>query len=448
MKIERTEPKDLQTVVTLTLEPADYLPEVEKELKDFRRKASIPGFRPGNVPMGLVKKMYGKSVTAEVVNKTLGQKLSEYIETEKLQVLGEPLPNEELTPAIDLDNADTFTFAFDLGLAPEFDASLNAKNKLTEYHITVTDEMVDKQVQGYADRYGESIEVEEVKEGDMLTGLLKEVGNDAAPIQKENAMLNPQYMKEKKVAKSFYGKKLGDVVTFNPMKAYDSAVEVASMLSIKKEEAENLQADFTFEIQKIRRHEAAKIDAELFAKVYGENNIADEVAFRQKVREEIEANMAQDAEYKFGLDAKEAVMKKLENVAFPDAFLKRWVLATSDKDKMDAEKLEKEYPAMLEELKWQLAKDQLMQKFEIKVEKEDVEAYAKEVARMQFMQYGLMHVEDQYLTSYAQEMLKNDQQLRGLVERVAENKVYKALKTVAKIETKEISHEDFGKLFA
>ena len=447
MKIERTEPKDLQTIVTLTVEPDDYQAEVEKELKNLRRKANVPGFRPGNVPMGLIKKMYGKSVMADVMNKTLGQKLSEYIETEKLQVLGEPLPNEEQTPAIDFDNNDTFTFAFDIALAPEFDATLNGKNKLTEYRITVTDEMVNKQVQSYTERYGETVEVDEVKEGDMLTGLLKEVGNDAAPIQKEDATLTPQYMKDKKAAKAFYGKKLGEVVTFNPMKAYDSAIEVASMLGLKKEEAENLTADFTFEIQKIRRHEAAKIDAELFAKVYGENTIADEAAFRQKVREEIESNMAEDVKYRFGLDAKEAVMKKMEKVTFPDAFLKRWVLATSDKDKMDAEKLEQEYPAMLTELKWQLAKEQLMKHFDIKVEKEDVEAYAKEVARMQFLQYGLMHIEDQYLTSYAQEMLKNDQQLRGLVERVAENKIYAALKDVVKLEQKEISHEDFGKLF-
>ena len=229
------------------------------------------------------------------------------------------------------------------------------------------------------------------------------------------------------------------------MKAYDSEVEVASMLDIKKDEAKNITADFTFEIQGITRHQAAKIDGELFAKVYGENNVKDEADFRQKVREEIESNMAEDSKYKFGLDVKEAVMKKMEKVELPETFLRRWVKATNEK--MTDEQLDKDFPAMVNELKWHLAKDQLMKKYDIKVEKEDVEAYAKEVARMQFMQYGLMHVDDQYLTSYAQEMLKKDDQLRGIVERVAENKVYDALKGVAKVEEKAISHADFGKLF-
>lgn len=445
MKIEQSEIKDMTAVLTLTVEPADYQENVQKELRQIRQKANIPGFRPGMVPVGLVKKMYGKGVMAEVINREIGTQLSKYIEDNKLQILGDPLPNEELTPAVDFDNQDTFTFAFDIALAPEFDANLSAKNKLTWYNITITDEMVDNQVNGYATRFGEYVDAEQVEDGDVLKGLLREVGNETDPIQKENAMLNPAYMKDKKQLALFKGAKKGDVITFNPMKAYDSEVEVASMLDIKKDEAKNITADFTFEIQGITRHQAAKIDGELFAKVYGENNVKDEADFRQKVREEIESNMAEDSKYKFGLDVKEAVMKKMEKVELPETFLRRWVKATNEK--MTDEQLDKDFPAMVNELKWHLAKDQLMKKYDIKVEKEDVEAYAKEVARMQFMQYGLMHVDDQYLTSYAQEMLKKDDQLRGIVERVAENKVYDALKGVAKVEEKAISHADFGKLF-
>lgn len=445
MKFEQSEIKDMTAVLTLTVEPADYQENVQKELRQIRQKANIPGFRPGMVPVGLVKKMYGKGVMAEVINREIGTQLSKYIEDNKLQILGDPLPNEELTPAVDFDNQDTYTFAFDIALAPEFDANLSAKNKLTWYNITVTDEMVDNQVNGYATRFGEYVDAEQVEDGDVLKGLLREVGNETDPIQKENAMLNPAYMKDKKQLALFKGAKKGDVITFNPMKAYDSEVEVASMLDIKKDEAKNITADFTFEIQGITRHQAAKIDGELFAKVYGENNVKDEADFRQKVREEIESNMAEDSKYKFGLDVKEAVMKKMEKVELPETFLRRWVKATNEK--MTDEQLDKDFPAMVNELKWHLAKDQLMKKYDIKVEKEDVEAYAKEVARMQFMQYGLMHVDDQYLTSYAQEMLKKDDQLRGIVERVAENKVYDALKGVAKVEEKAISHADFGKLF-
>ncbi len=447
MKIEKSEIKDLTGVLTMTIEPQDYQEAVQKELRQIRQKANIPGFRPGMVPVGLVKKMYGKGVMAEVINKTIGEKLGEYIENEKLHILGDPMPNDELTPAVDFDTQDTFTFAFDIAVAPDFDANLSAKNKLTNYIITVTDEMVTNQVNSYAERFGEYADAEEVKENDVLKGLLKEVGKDENPIQKENAMLNPMYMKSKTIQKKFMGKKKGDVVTFNPMKAYESEVEVASMLDIKKEEAKEMTSDFTFEIQGITRHEAAKIDGELFAKVYaGDNAPKDEKEFRARVKAEIEANMAEDSKYKFGLDAKAAIMKKMEKLAMPEDFLKRWVKATNDK--LTDEQLEKDFPAMIEELKWHLAKDQLMKHYDIKVEKEDVEAYAKEVAKMQFMQYGLMHIDDQYLNSYAQEMLKKDDQLRGIVERVAENKIYEALKGVAKVEDKAISHEDFGKLFA
>lgn len=436
--------KDLQAVLTLTIEPADYQEKVQKDLKQIRQKANVPGFRPGMVPMGLVKKMYGKGVLADVLNKVVGEQLSKYIDDNNLKVLGDPLPNNELTPDMDLDNQDTFTFAFDIAVAPEFEAKLNGHNKLTQYVITVTDEMVDKQVNSYAERFGEYVDAEDVQDGDMLKGLLTE--QKEGGIVKEDAVLMPAYMKDDAQKALFQGAKKGDVVTFNPAAAYGSEVEVSSLVGISKEEAKDLTSDFTFEIKTITRHQPAAIDGELFAKVYGENNVKDEADFRARVKAEIEANMAEDAKYKFGLDAKAAVMKKMEGLQFPEAFLKRWVLATNEK--MTQEELDKDFPAMLEELKWHLAKDQLMKAFEVKVEKEDVEAYAREVARMQFMQYGLMHVEDAYLDNFAQEMLKKEDQLRGIVERVAENKIYDALRGVAKVEEKAISHEDFGKLFA
>ena len=441
MKIEQSELKDLTAVVTLTIEPADYQEEVAKQLKEVRHKAQMPGFRPGMVPAGLVKKMYGKGILADVLNKKVGEGLQKHIEDNKLNILGDPLPSKE-SPKIDLDNEDTFTFMFDIAVAPEFDAKLTGKNKLTEYVIEVTDEMVNNQVQSYCDRFGEYSQAEEVAESDIVKGIAKEVDGE---IVKEGAILNPGYMKQKTQQKKFIGAKVGDVVTFNPAKAFDSEVEVSSLLGITKEQAQELKSDFTFEIQEITRHTAAALNEELFTKVYGENAPKDEAEFRARIKAEIEANMAEDSKYKFGLDAKEAIMKKMEKVEFPVAFLKRWVLETNEK--MTEEELEKDFDKMLEELKWHLAKDQLMKEYKIDVQKEDVEAYAKKVARMQFMQYGLMHVDDQYLTNYANEMLKQENQLRGIVERVAENKIYEALKGVVKIEQKKISHEEFGRLF-
>jgi len=359
MKIEQSELKDLKAVVTLTIEPADYQEEVAKQLKEVRHKAQMPGFRPGMVPAGLVKKMYGKGILADVLNKLVGENLNKHIEDNKLAILGEPLPNEE-APKIDLDNNDTFTFAFDIAVAPEFDAKLTVKNKLPEYTIEATDEMVNKQIEAYCSRFGEYI-----------------------PEDKEK----------------------GTKAEVKP----------------------------------------CAVDAELFAKVYGAEAPKDEKAFRARVKEDIERSLAEESKYRFGIDAKEAILKKLEKVDFPVDFLKRWVLATNEK--MTQEELDKDFDKMLEELKWHLAKDQLMKEYNINVEKDEVEEFAKRIAKMQFMQYGLMNIEEEHLANYAKEMLKNDNQLRGIVERIVEDKIFAALKGVAKIEPKKISQEDFDKLF-
>ena len=359
MQINQSELKDLKAVVTLVIEPADYQEEVAKQLKEVRHKAQMPGFRPGMVPAGLVKKMYGKGILADVLNKLVGEHLQKHIEDNKIQILGDPLPSEE-SPRIDLDNEDTFTFLFDIAVAPEFDAKLNGKNKLPEYTIEPTEEMIDKQVEAYTNRFGEYI-----------------------PEDKEK----------------------GTKAEVKP----------------------------------------CAVDAELFAKVYGADAPKDEKGFRERIKEDIVRSLAEESKYRFGLDVKAAIMKKMEKIAFPEDFLKRWVLATNEK--MTQEELDKDFDKMLDELKWHLAKDQLMKEYNINVEKEEVEAFAKRIARMQFMQYGLMNVDDAMLDNYAQEMLKQENQLRGIVERVVEDKIFDAVKGIAKIEPKTVSQEEFDKLF-
>ncbi len=444
MQITMSEVQNLQAQITLVMQPEDYQEQVEKEIRQLRQKAQIPGFRTGNVPKGLIRKMYGKNVLADVINKELGTALQKYIDEQKLHILGEPLPNEEQNQKVDLEFDNTFTFVFDIALAPELDTKMTAKNKVTYYRVKVTDEMVTNQVNNYADRYGSYGDADEVAENDIVRGTIKENKEDG--ISKEDAVIYPRYMKDKKIKKQFIGLKKDGTVTFNPMKAFDSETEVASLLGIDKEKAKELTSDFTFTVTSISRHQPAAIDAELFAKIYGENNIKDEADFREHVRQEIQANMDQDSEYKFGLDVKEALMKKAEKAELPEDFLHRWIKVNNEK--MTDEEIDKNFPQMIQELKWQLVKDQLLKQLDIKVEKEDVEAYAKKVARMQFMQYGLMHVDDQYLDNFAQEMLKKDDQLRGIVERVAEEKIYEAEKKIMKVEEKEVSQEEFNKLFA
>lgn len=442
MQITKTEVDQLNAKLTLVVEPADYEEKVEKELRNIRQKANIPGFRPGKVPASLIKKQYGKAVLAEEMNKVIGELLYNYIEENKLNILGEPLSNEEETPDLDFENQTSFTFVFDIALAPELNCKLDGHNKLTQYIITVTDEMVNNQINGYAERFGSYESEETVEEGDMLRGNLLEQKENGKNV--ENQVLTPAYMSDEQ-KKLFVGAKKGDAIIFDPKKAFKNEAELTSLLKVTKEELAEMNSEFSFVITDITRHKASAIDQSLFDKVYGEGNVKSEEEFRAKVKEEIQSNMDKDAEYKFGLDAKAAVMKKMDKVQFPEAFLKRW-LKTANKELTDAE-IEKDWAQTLEQLKWQLAVDQLSEQFSVKVEAEDVKAYAREIARMQFLQYGMSHVEDQYLDSFAQDMLKDEKQTRGIYARVQENKIYAALKGVVKLEQKEISHEDFGKLF-
>ncbi len=442
MQVVKKDIDQLNATLTITIEPIDYEEKVVKELKNIRQKANIPGFRPGMVPASLVKKMYGKAVLGEEVNKAINDGIYKYIQEQQLNILGEPLPNVEDTPEIDWDNDTSFSFAFDIAVAPVFDANLSSKDTITYYEIKVDDDMVNKQIESYRSNFGSYIDGEQVVEGDIVKGILTEQKEDG--IRKEDAILSPRYMADKEQQKLFIGAKKGDIITFNPQKAFVNEAEVASLLGIKKEEAGEHTSDFTFEITQITRHEMAAIDAELFAKVYGADAVADEEAFRSRIHDDIQKRVTADADYQFGKDAKEAILKKMEGLTFPDAFLKRWILA-NNKD-LTAEKLEEEYPELLKGLCWDLALDQLLKHYDVKVEKEDIEAFAKNIARMQFLQYGMSNVEDALLTQYANQMLKDEKQLRAIVSRVSENKVYEALKGVVKLKKKAISQEDFNKL--
>lgn len=439
--------KDIDTsnaVLTVSIEKADYAEKVEKVLRDYRKKANVPGFRPGMVPMNLLKKMYGKSILAEEINKMLSDELFNYIRENEINILGEPLPSEDDQKEIDFATQEDFEFAFDLGLAPEFEVELSKKDKVVYYNITVTDEMIDNQVKSYTSRYGSYAQVELVEEKDMVKGKLIE--QKEAGIEVADAVLTPAYMKDEATKALFVGAKKGDIITFNPQTTFEgNEAEISSLLKIKKEEVKDISSDFTLEIEGITRYTESEINPELFEKVYGEGAIADEAAFRAKIKENIAENLVQDSEYKFGIDAKDMLVKKYENLVFPDAFLKRWVLATNNN--LTTESLDEDYPKMIVDLKWQLIKDKLAKANDVKVENEDINAYAKQIAKAQFAQYGMVGLDDAILDNYAKDMLKKEDQLKNIVERVAENKILASVKEAVKLNEKDITIEDFNKLF-
>lgn len=448
MNIVRKDIDQSNAIITLRVEKADYTEKVEKTLRDYRKKANIPGFRPGMVPVGLVKKMYGKAVLAEEINKIVSDELFKYIRENNVNMLGEPMPNETEQKEIDFNTQEDFEFVFDLGLAPEFDVEVTGKDKVKYYNVAVSDEMIENQVKSYTARYGKYVQEETVEEKDMLKGEMLELADgkvNESGIKLSDAVLTPAYIKDEATKAVFVNAKKGDVITINPAKAFDDAAEISSLLKISKDEAKNITSDFQFKIEGITRYHESAIDQDLFDKVYGEGVVTSEEEFKSKIKANIQESLQGDSDYKFGVDAREMLLAKYDNLVFPDAFLKRWVLATNEN--LTVETLEADYSKMIADLKWQLIKDKIAKANDTKIETADIEEYAKKITKAQFAQYGMVGMDDELVANYAKDMLKKEETLKGIIEKVAENKVFDVVKTKVKLETKEISIEDFNKMF-
>ena len=443
MNIQFEAPDKVNGLMTITMETADYQPEVEKTLKDYRKRAQIPGFRPGQAPMGMIKRQFGTSVKVDVVNKLLGEKLYGYVQDNKIHMLGEPLPSEQQAQ-LDFESDQPLVFKFDIAVAPEFEAKLSGKDKVPFYNITVDDKLIDQQVEMYQSRAGhyDKAETFDPEQRDMLKGDLREVNGT---IEVADAVLMPQYMKVEDQKKLFEGAKLGDIITWNPRKAYpESDVEVSSLLKIQKDEVKDHEGDFTFQITEISRFVKAEIGKELFDPTFGEGTVKDEKEFRQKIADQISQQFKADSDYKFLLDVRAHMEKKVGKLEFPEAILKR-VMLNNNKDK-GADFVEKNFEASIKELAWHLMKEQLVSAQGIKIEDADLKETAKEAARAQFAQYGMSNIPDEYLENYAQEMLKKRENVDGLVDRAVDVKLTAALKNVVKLDEKEISLEDFQKM--
>ena len=435
-------------LLTVKLEKADYQEKVDKSLKTFRQKAQIPGFRKGMVPMSLVKKMYGKSVIAEEVNKLLSEKVYDYIKSNNVNMLGEPLPNEEKQQVIDFDTMEEFEFVFDIALAPEFKAEVSNTDKVDYYTIEVTDEMVENQVKAYTQRNGKYDQVSAYEDNDMLKGLIAELDENTKEggIQVEGAVLMPSYMKNEEQKAIFANAKVNDVLVFNPNAAYDGHdAEIASLLKIEKEAAAEMKSNFSFQVEEITRFVPGDLNQELFDQVFGKDAVKTEEEFRAKVKEGIAAQFVADSDYKFLIDARKMLMEKVGKLEFPDALLKR-IMLLNNKEKGE-EFVAENYAKSVEELTWHLIKEQLVKDNEIKVEQEDVINMAKDATKAQFAQYGMMTVPEDILENYAQEMLKKKENVDGLVGRVVEAKLATALKAKVTLNNKTVSMEEFNKMF-
>lgn len=452
MNIEKEQIDDLNAVVHITIEKDDYEPQVDKVLKDYKKKVNMPGFRPGKVPAGMVKKMYGKAVLVDEINKLVSEKLSSYISENKLDILGEPLPSEK-QQTIDFDNDEQFKFSFDLGLTPEVDVKLTKREKLPYYNIEVTDDMLEGQKKNVTSRFGTTEPREEAGEKSMLKGDFVQLDQKGEPmedgIKAEDAVMSSAIVKDDKEKKKIIGAKVGDEIVFEPKKAFPNDTEISYLLKISKEEAEAVDGKFKFTVKEINEFVDPELNQELFDKIFGPGKVTNEEEFTAQVKEDLENTLKMESEYKFTMDAKEKLMGKVD-IQLPEEFLKRWIKATNqNKEEQDFtdEQIDQEMPRFLEDLKWQIIRNKLIQDNDLKIEQQDVIDFAKKSARMQFMQYGLNNVPDEHLESYAMDMLKNEDQQRSMAEGAINDKVMDFVKEAVKIEEKEVSRDEFNKMF-
>ena len=438
----------MNAVLKIQVEPEDYEEKVNSVVRDYKKKAKMDGFRPGKVPEGLIRKMYGRAIKMDEINKLVSEKLSEYIKSEELNILGEPLPSQTEQKPIDWDNDKVFEFAFDIAEAPDFEVKISGHDKIPYYTIQITDDLVDRQVDNYQQRLGEFKPVEEVSNKDeMITADITELDEEGNPkpggIVKENTSISLSVIKDEAIKEQFLNAKKGDQIDIDLKKAFPNNTEISSMLNIDKEKAEQVEGMFRITIKEVKKFENAEVNQELFDKIYGEGNVTSEEEFREKIKEELQNHLKPESERKLAHDVKEHFVRKV-NPAIPGEFLKRWLKETQND--LSEEDIEKDFHQFEKDVKWDLIKNKIAKDNEIKVEESEILEVAKQVTMQQFQQYGLANLPDEQLEQYAKEILKKDEDRRKLYERKYEEKVVEHIKEKVKLEEKEVTSDEFQKL--
>ncbi len=447
MEVVKNQIDELNATLTVHVTKDDIAENVEKSIKEFRRKANVPGFRPGHVPAGLVKKMYGNAIIAEELNKIVSSSLSEYLVAEKLNVLGDPLPSEK-QEQVDFATQDTFEFVFDIGLSPEFEVKLTKRDKVNKYLIKVDDEMIAKYIESYQQRFGSFQNAKKSSEESMLKVDLvqlddkSEILTDGVAV--EDASISIKIIKDEEIKKQFVGVEEGTIIDFDLKKAFPNDAEISSLLNIEKEKVEELGAQFRATVNEVKEFAKAEVNQSLFDNVFGDNAVKDEKEFKARIIEDIRASFSRETKFKMMLDIREKLAEKLE-ISLPEDFLKRWIIATNKE--VTAEQIEEEFPRFITDLKWTLIKSKIAKENELKVSEEELKSAAKQQLLAQFSQYGMSYIPDEYLDKYAIEMLQKESEANKLYEQEIEDKVVDFVAEAIKTEEKDVTIEEFNELF-
>jgi len=453
MNIKKEETGNLTATIQIDLQKADYEPEVQKVLKDYQKKANIPGFRPGKIPQSMIRKMFGRSVMAEEIQKLLSKSLSDYITENKLRLLGQPLPNTEKSPIPDFEHEENFTFFFDIGMAPEVNLEINDKIKIEYTEIETDDKTIDKYIQDVRMRNGKTEEVDTAAEDDILHGKLVAADSEGnlkegeAPQEKTISL---KYLDSKKEKERFIGLKTGEKIVFNPLKAAGSKKE-ASYITGLNEEDEKLDSDFAFEVDKIYRIVPAVLNEELFEKVYPKKNIKTEEEFRNEVIAESRSVFTRETDKVFLNNAMEKLIEEA-GMELPDEFLKRWIKENHESDhehehdhEHTDEFYEHEYVHYKKALQWQLIENKIVMDNGIRVNEEEIRSYIRENL---VAQLGGMVIDpelEQRVDNYVNTVLQNEKEVEKAYEILQSEKLIEFLKTHLKIKTKKVSYEDYIK---
>ena len=448
MNITRENIDDLNAVLKVEISKPDYEEKVETVLKDYRKKANIKGFRPGMVPIGLVKKMYGRAVQIDEINKLVTESIQKYLSDEKIEILGDPLPKLDENEKLDFETQSDFTFSFELGLAPAVELKLSKKNKVNLHEIIIDEKMKNDYLTNYTRRYGELKQALSTEDKDIVKGKIEAIDSDGNPVTggpaTEETSLGIDIIKDDVIKTMFLGKALNDTVDFDIKKAFPNDTEVAGILKLKKEEAGSITGNFRFTINEISRFHPAEVGKELFDKIYGEGLVNSEEEFMKKLEDEIAMNLKRESDFKLMMDIKALALEKTE-LQLPEEFLKKWLLRVNENTTQ--EQIDTEFDNFRKDLKWQLIRNKVARDSEVKISEEELLKEAENITRYQFQQYGLFYVTDEHISNYAKETLKREEDAKRIADKILEEKVILIIKELLKIESKAVTVDEFNKLF-
>jgi trigger factor len=449
MNVTQENINELNAKISIEITPADYLEKVKSVLETHRKKMNLPGFRVGKVPFGVAKKMYGKSVLAEELNKVLSQNLNNHIRDNKLNLLGQPLPQD--MGELELDFDKTFVFNYDLGLAPEFEIALTNKEKFSKYKIVVDEELINKYVRDFQRRYGKSEEKEEVTEKDMIYGVFYELDKDGTRKQggiHNHSTIVVEYVENAAAKKKLIGTKKGDVVVVEPSKLSKGEADLSAMLNVPAAQLDEIGDKFELKIDSVHSIDPHPLNQELFDRVVGPGAVSSEEEFRAKLTEDLGNYLNNDSERKLRRDINEFCLEKLK-LELPNEFLKKWLLdsgAQNPEKPITAEDIEREYDEYSRYLKVQLIENKLATDNEVKVEPQEIQDHIKAQVRMQFASFGQGDVAEDMIDQFAQNYLQNQDEVRKVYDLLLEQKMMEFYKNTVKVQEKEVSFDEFAKL--